>query len=177
MITATNKIYFTYRDISRLPDGSYEIIDGERRDMTPTGFEHGRLESRLSETLSRHLKDKGYVAVGEVGILISKQPLRIRAADVVYLSKEKAPQQPKGILEIAPDLVIEIISESNTSWEMNDKVKDYLSIGVEKIFLVDPQTLTASLYQKGKKEALLYNFEEDIPLIEGLIFKLKELTL
>ena len=73
--------------------------------------------------------------------------------------------------------MIEIISESNTSWEMNDKIKDYLSIGMEKIFLVDPQTMTASLYQKGKKEALLYNFEEDIPLIEGLIFKLKDLTL
>lgn len=59
---------------------------------------------------------------------------------------------------------------------MNDKIKDYLSIGVEKIFLVDPQTLTASLYQKGKKEALLFNFEEDIPLIDGLTIKLKELT-
>ncbi len=176
MTTAADKTYYAYGDIGRLPDGSYEIIDGERRDMTPTGFEHGRLESRLSETLSRHLKDKGYIAVGEVGILISKQPLRIRAADVVYLSKEKCPEPPKGILEIAPELVIELISESNASWEMNDKVKDYLSIGVEKIFLVDPQTMTASLYQKGKREALLFNFEEDIPLLEGLSIKLKDLA-
>lgn len=175
MNTVADTTYYAYGDIGRLPDGSYEIIDGERREMTLTGFEHGRLEGRLSEILFRHLKDKGYVAVGEVGILISKQPLRIRAADVVYLSKEKARQQPKGILEIAPDLVIEIISESNTSWAMNDKIKDYLAIGVEKIFLVDPQTMTATLYQKGKKEALLYNFEDDIPLLEGLIFKLKEL--
>ena len=44
-------------------------------------------------------KDKGYVAVGEVGIVINKQPLRIRAADVVYLSKEKCPDPPKGMLK------------------------------------------------------------------------------
>jgi len=130
MTTVTETRCYAYRDIGLLPDGRYEIIDGERRERAPTGFEHGRLEGRFFEILSRHLRDKGYVAVGEVGILISKQPLRIRAADVVYLSKEKSPQQPKGILEIAPDLVIEIISESNTSWEMNDKVKDYLAIGV-----------------------------------------------
>lgn len=176
MTTATDKIIYTYTDLSRLPDGNYEIIDGERRDMTPTGFEHGRLESKLSELLSRHFKDAGYVGVGEVGILINKQPLRLRAADVVYISKKKSPAPPKGILEIAPDLVIEIISESNTSWEMNDKVKDYLAVGVEKILLVDPQTSTASLYQKGRREALLYNFEDDLPLFEDLTVKLKDLV-
>ena len=115
-------------------------------------------EGGFYEILSRHLKDKGYVAVGEVGIVINKQPLRIRAADVVYLSKEKCPDPPKGMLEIAPELVIDIISESNTSWEMNDKIKDYLSIGVEKIFLVDPQTMTASLYQKGKEGSVALQF-------------------
>ena len=80
------------------------------------------------------------------------------------------------MLEIAPDLVIEIISESNTSWEMNEKVKDYLSIGVERILLVDPRTLTVNVYQKGKREALMFNFEEEVPLIEGLTVRLKDMT-
>ena len=74
-----------------------------------------------------------------------------------------------------PDLIIEIISESNTAWEITDKVKDYLSIGVERIILIDPLTQTVSLYQKGKKEALLYNFDEEVILIEDLSVKMKEL--
>ncbi len=175
MKTLAEKQIFTYDDITRLPEGNYEIIDGERYDMTPTGFEHGEFEWRLAEFLNRHLKDKGYVAVGEIGVLIKRKPFRLRAADVVYISKEKALQKPKGILEIPPDLIIEIISETNTAWEMTDKVKDYLSIGVERIILVDPQTQTVSLYQKGKKEAILYNFDEDVVLIEALSVKMKEL--
>ena len=175
MKTLINKQVFTYEDINRLPDGNYEIIDGERRDMTPTGFEHGHFEGKFFELLSRHFKDKGYVAVGEIGILIAKKPLRLRAADVVYISKEKSPQRPKGILEIPPDLIIEIISESNAAWEIMDKVKDYLSIGVERIILIDPLTQTVSLYQKGKKEAMLYTFDDEFILIENLQIKIKEL--
>ena len=175
MKTLAEKQVFTYDDITSLPEGNYEIIDGERHDMTPTGFEHGDLEAGLGEFLRKHLKDKGYVAVGEIGVLIKRKPFRLRAADVVYISKEKSPERPKGILEIPPDLIIEIISESNTAWEITDKVKDYLSIGVERIILIDPLTQTVSLYQKGKKEALLYNFEEDVTLIEGLSIKMKEL--
>jgi len=168
------KEVFTYDDIHRLPDGNYEIINGERHDMTPTGFEHGSFEGKFYELLTRHLKDKGYVAVGEIGILINKTPLKIRAADVVYISKKRSPEMPKGILEIPPDLIIEIISETNTAWEITDKVKDYLSIGVGRVVLIDPQTQTVSLYQKGKRETILYNFEEKFTLIEGLTLRIKD---
>ncbi len=175
MKTLAEKQIFTYDDITRLPEGNYEIIDGERHDMTPTGFEHGNFEGKFYELLSQHFKGRGHVAVGEIGILIKRKPFRLRAADVVYISKEKSPERPKGILEIPPDLIIEIISEDNAMWEITDKVKDYLSIGVDRIVLVDPHTQTVSLYQKGKKEAILYNFDEDVALIEGLSIKMKEL--
>lgn len=175
MKTLAEKQIFTYNDIECLPEGNYEIIEGERYDMTPTSFEHGDMEIRLGEFLRRHVKDKGYVAVGEVGILISKKPLKIRGADIVYISKEKSPERPKGILEIPPDLIIEIISESNTAWEITDKVKDYLLIGVEKIILIEPKTKTASIYQKGKKEATLYDYADKITILEGLALRLKDL--
>ena len=175
MKTLAKKQIFTYDDIECLPEGNYEIMDGERYDMTPTSFEHGDMEIRLGEFLRRNIKDKGYVAGGEVGVLISKKPLKIRAADVVYISREKSPERPTGILEIPPDLIIEIISESNTAWEITDKVKDYLLIGVERIILIEPKTKTASLYQKGKREALLYDYEDEIVVLEGLTLRLKDL--
>jgi Uma2 family endonuclease len=128
----------------------------------------------LSTVISK-VSFQNCIAVGEVGIVIKKSPFRLRAADVVYISKERAPQKPKGMLEIPPDLIIEIISESNTQWEITDKIKDYLSMGVERIILVDPQTETVNIYQKGKREALLYGFEEEFELVDGLRVKLKDL--
>ncbi|MBM4137532.1 MAG: Uma2 family endonuclease [Nitrospira sp.] len=175
MRSSTDTKVFTYEDLKSLPEGNYEIIDGERREMTPTGFEHGSLEGIFYELLKKHFGDKGFISVGEVGILINKSPLRLRAADVVYISKEKTPEKPKGILEIPPDLIIEIISESNAAWEITEKVKDYLSIGAERIVLIDPQSETVSLYQKRKKEVSLYHFDEEFSLIEGLSIRIKDI--
>src|SRR3990170_2452977 len=172
MKTLAEKQILTYDDIECLPEGNYEIIDGERYDMTPASFEHGNLEGKFYKLLTRHLESKGHIAVGEVGVLISKKPLKIRAADVVYISKEKSPESPRGILEIPPDLIIEIISETNTAWEITDKVKDYLLIGVERIILIEPKTRTASMYRKGRKEAILYDYEEEIVILEGLTLRL-----
>lgn len=175
MATLLEKKIFTYEDINSLPEGNYEIIDGERRDMTPTKFYHGDLEGTLYEFIKRYLKDKGYVAVGEVGIVITRNPFRLRAADVVYINKEKSPEKPRGMLEIPPDLIIEILSEDNTAKEINDKVKDYLSIGVRRVVLVDPFTETVTVFQHGKKEAGYYSFADEFELTDGLVVKLKEI--
>ena len=174
MTSVLEKRTFTYEDISSLPEGTYEIIDGERTDRTPTGFEHGDFEGIFYELLKKHLSTKGYVAIGEVGIIINRNPLKLRAADVVYISKEKSPKMPKGMLDIPPDLIVEIVSESNMQWELTSKVKDYLSFGVERVVLVDPRNETVNVYQKGKREVLLYNFDEEFEMLEGLRVRLKE---
>jgi Uma2 family endonuclease len=176
MTTAlSEKKIYTYEDINSLPEGNYEIIDGVRYDMSPTMFEHGDLEGAFYELLKKHLKTKGYVAVGEIGIVINRNPLRLRAADVVYISKERSPEKPVGILEIPPDLIVEILSEENSARYINEKVRDYLSIGVKKVVLVDPATETVTVFRHGLKEAGYYNFNDEFELIDGIMVRLKEM--
>ena len=163
-----------YTDIDSLPEGNYEVIDGEVRELAPTGFEHGEIELDLGSFLRKKLKDKGYVSVGEVGILISREPLRIRSADVIYISKARSPQKPHGILTIPPELVVEIISPSNTYTEIEEKVFDYLSIGVDRVLLIDPQLKKATLFEKGKNSASIYDFDEEFELLYDLSIKLSE---
>ena len=169
------KKVFTYEDITSLPEGNYEIIDGEMVSVTPAGFRHGKFECMLSEVLRKHLGSNGYIAVGEIGIIITKKPFRLRAADVVYLSKETSPQEPVGMLETPPDLIIEIISEENTAREINDKVRDYLSIGVKRVILIDPFTEIVTVYHHGRREAGYYSFDEEFELVAGVSIKIKEL--
>jgi len=164
----------TYEDVGKLPPGNYEVIDGEVVELAPTGFEHGEYEGELYVLLRKALKGKGYIAVGEVGILISKDPLRIRSADVVYISKERLPEKPKGILETPPELVIEIISPSNTYSEIEGKIFDYLRAGVDRVLIVDPAVRRATLFEKGKREARIYNFDEEFELLKGVKVRLSE---
>ncbi len=164
----------SYRELEKLPEGNYEVIDGEVVELAPTGFEHGEYELGIGSFLRKALKDRGYVAVGEVGVLISKEPLRIRSADVVYISKERAGGRPTGILEVPPELVIEIISPSNTYTEVEEKVMDYLRAGVERVLLIDPKLKQSTLFKKGRREAEIYSFEEELELLPGLRVKLSE---
>ena len=146
----------TYHDLQYgLPEGHYEIIDGEVKEVAPTGFLHGRWEYLIAKVLEKKLGDKGFIAVGEVGILISKEPLRIRGADVIFIAKERLDKEPQGILEIAPDLIIEIISPTNSMSEIDAKIRDYLKIGVKKVILVNPHAGNVTAYsQSGQVEFL-----------------------
>ncbi|KJR41858.1 protein of unknown function DUF820 [Candidatus Magnetoovum chiemensis] len=173
-----NTALLTYEHVleSLLPEGSYEIIDGQRIDMSPTNFRHGELSAIFAELLRKHFGSKGYIATGEIGIIIKKKPLRLRCADVVYISKETTSNKPTGILEIAPDLVIEIISRQNKAYVMNDKIRDYLSIGVKRIVIVDPLSEIFSTYSFGQKTSNYYQFDEDFPLFEDLSIKINALN-
>jgi len=174
MTSLVEKKIYTYEDINSLPEGNYEIIDGVRYDMAPAMFRHGKFEGIFYELLRKHLGHKGYIAVGEVGIVISRNPLRLRSADVVYISKETSTVEPPGLLEIPPDLIIEIISPENTAYYINEKVRDYLSIGVKRVVLVDPATETVTTFRHGLKEAGYYNFDDEFELIDGIMVRLKE---
>ncbi len=54
-------------------------------------------------------------------VLSSRTMTNMDFMDRLYISKERAIERPKGILEIPPNLIIEIISEGNTAWEITDK--------------------------------------------------------
>ncbi|NPA12573.1 MAG: Uma2 family endonuclease [Aquificae bacterium] len=158
----------TYKDINNLPEGSYEVIDGEIKEMSPAGFLHGKLEGLIFSFLWKKLKDKGYMSVGEVGVLINKDPLRVRGADIVFISKEKVEKEPIGILEVPPDLIIEIVSPSNTLTEMEEKIQDYFSIGVPKVILIDPQTKKVFIHTINSKNIKVYNFNEKFEFTNGV---------
>ncbi len=75
-------------------------------------------------------------------------------------------------LETPPDLVIEILSPSNTYTEVEQKVQELLDFGVERVLLLDPRLKRAFLHKKGIVE--VYSFEEEFELLPELKIKLSE---
>ncbi|MFZ1265293.1 MAG: Uma2 family endonuclease, partial [Anaerolineae bacterium] len=86
--------------------GPSELIDGRIVTMTPTGSEHGLIESNLTTELRFFLRQRrlGWVAGGEVGIYTRRNPDRVRAADIAFISTSRLAQPVKGYLTVAPDL-------------------------------------------------------------------------
>ena len=155
--------------------GPCELIDGRIMLLSPTGGEHGRLEANLTFELRRFCEEArlGWTLSGEVGIFIHRDPDRVRAADVAFLSRARAPQGPsKGFLELAPDLIVEIISPTDRWQDIRAKLDDYFSIGVQQVWVVEPDTHNVLVYRSPTEAAKLG--EQDTLQGEGV---LKEFSL
>ena len=59
----------------------------------------------------------------EIGIYTHRSPDTVRAADVLFISNERfAQQKSAGYLEIAPELIVEILSPSDRWTEVTNKI-------------------------------------------------------
>lgn len=128
--------------------GPCELIDGRIVPMSPTGFEHGNIEFTLGLALKTFVQQRrlGWVVGGEVGIYTRRHPDRVRGADIVFVSKERLPQLPEGFLEVAPELVVEIISPSDRWSDMRRKIDEYFAIGVQHVWVVEPENRAVLVY-------------------------------
>jgi Uma2 family endonuclease len=151
MSTLAHEELITAEQLFAMGDvGPCELIDGRIVPLSPTSGEHGRLECNLAFELGIFVQGKalGWTLSGEVGIFIRRNPDRVRAADVAFLSRARAPEGPsKGFLELAPDLVAEIISPTDRWLDIRAKLEDYFSIGVRQVWIVEPDTRNVLVYR------------------------------
>ncbi len=148
-MTAT--LLMTADDLAALPDDGnrYELLRGELLTMPPTGFEHGAVTGETLWQIKTFVRETGAGAVvTEVGFVLSHDPTTVLAPDVAFIRQDRVPQGPDrvGFAKLAPDLVVEVVSPSNSLAEMNDKVLTYLEAGVRMVLVLEPQRRTATVH-------------------------------
>jgi Uma2 family endonuclease len=128
--------------------GPCELIDGRIVRMTPTGAEHSRIEGALVRLIGNFADERrcGWVLAGEVGIYTRRNPDRIRGADLAFVARDQAATIPEGFLELAPELVVEIISPNDRWTDVRDKIDEYFAIGVERVWAVEPRSRQILVY-------------------------------
>lgn len=130
--------------------GLCELIDGRIVPMSPTGDLHGGVEVSFGEVLRTfvRLRKLGKVRGGEVGIYTRRNPDRVRAADVLYISNERyAKRKSKSYLDVAPELVVEILSPGDSAQELTQKLREYFAIGVRLVWVADPEARIVYAYR------------------------------
>ncbi len=90
----------------------------------------------------------------------------LRSAEVAFISNARweSTEDDNGNLQGSPELVIEVLSLSNTKAEMREKATLCLATGAEEFWIVDPKTKTVTVLRRGA-EARLYTGEDQIPLL------------
>jgi len=136
-----------------------ELVKGELRMMTPAGFEHGRIVSNVHLLVAGHAKvhDLGAVLAAETGFTLSRDPDTVRAPDVAFVRKDRVPppEQQSGFVELAPDLIVEVLSPTDRPADTTEKIADYLDAGVSVVWVLDPRTHSAMEYLPGAAARLI----------------------
>ena len=127
-----------------------ELVGGRIVRMTPTNPTHGRIEVNVAVALSRFVRTQnlGVVMAGEVGVFTTRNPDTVRAPDVLFLShtRDAGRTRRDGFLEVAPDLVVEILSPTDRPDTVRRKLDEYLAAGVRLAWVIDPAARTVHVH-------------------------------
>lgn len=148
---ATTRAVISDEDLFRLPaDGSkYEVVDGELLRLSPAGWFHERVVTALIGVLESFVHEKGLGDVLGSNTLYRLPSGNRRGPDLSFVAAGRlpAPGEGSGVLELAPDLAVEVLSPSDRRRQVLDKVGEYLDAGVRLVWVIDAKARTAAVYR------------------------------
>jgi len=139
----------TVEEFLRLPDppeGHYELHHGELVAMPPPKKGRQRIQNRLQRLLQRFAGEH-YVVHMEMAFRPTPEH-EVWVADVgcVSVDRDDATAADDYLIG-APELVIEVLSPSNTVDEISDKMFICMSNGCNSFWIVDPKRQLVSVTQ------------------------------
>ncbi len=136
-------------------ESNVDLVRGQVVRYPMPGAKHGHVCMNAGVVLAHFVRESKLGRVMSNDTLIRIAPETTRGADVCYVSYGKFPREqklPDGVLEIAPDLVIEVRSPSDLWTDALGKMLDYLRIGVPVVVILDPKTESASVFRSGTRQ-------------------------
>jgi Uma2 family endonuclease len=140
MATLTRPLsYEEWLQMPPVEDGTDEVVNGELRFMPPPHEPHAEIIQRLVKRFSLQVAEEQVAILGSFfGLMISRSPLTCRAPDLALYWRNTMIVRD-GVHWSPPDLIVEIISPSETKLRKESKLVDYARIGVAETWIVSPE--------------------------------------
>jgi Uma2 family endonuclease len=120
-----------------------ELIRGVLKTRLPPSVDHGEVATNIAVLLKLWCRqhDAGGWVGAESGFLLARDPDTLRGPDVSYVRAARIPAtgRPYPFWEQFADLVVEVVSPSDTAEEIETKVTEYLEAGTPEVWVVYPQ--------------------------------------
>jgi Uma2 family endonuclease len=134
-----------------------ELIDGVLVEKA-MGFYESSLAAALITALRVFAqKNKLGLVLGEAG-LMRVSHAQVRVPDVAFYSWSQFPNEllPQGqILDLVPELVVEILSPGNTKREMERKRREYFDGGAELVWEVHPEKQIINVFTAPEEKTTI----------------------
>jgi Uma2 family endonuclease len=161
-VTAQRSSTFTTaEELLRLPEDGfrYELVNGELRRMTPSGYGHGVLVGNLTGPLEQYVRAHhlGQICGAETGFRLARAPDTVRAPDIAFIRRARQGPEPlpEGFYEGPPDLAVEVLSPSDTVFEVEEKIAEWLRAGCSVVWVINAKRRSVSLHRSGGRVQVL----------------------
>ena len=138
-----------------------EYINGEVKEMPMPGFTHGKVCWKIAKVLGNYidLNDLGHFCINDtfVRVSIPSDPERVYGPDVCFVSFDRLAKDVEvadGVLNVLPNLVVEVRSPSDTWTDVLGKMLDYLRVGVPVVLILDPHTRSVSVFRNEVRQEI-----------------------
>ncbi|HTA46126.1 MAG TPA: Uma2 family endonuclease [Bryobacteraceae bacterium] len=174
MASTTNRL-MTFAEFERMTDSDrrYELRHGELVKLPPPELPHYQIQRRL-----RRLLEPAALEAAKIDIEFAFRALpeyEYRIADVAFISRDRWERLRYGrYFEGVPDIVIEVLSPSNTSAEMRDKEHLCLSSGAKEFWIVDGKRKLVTV-SAANGATVEYKYDQEIPLLFGGAVRVDEI--
>ena len=142
---------FTYEDYLKTSDDErYELLDGELIIMPAPSIAHQHVAMKLGTRLDTFVEggNLGVVYSAPTDVVLSETD--VVQPDLLFISLEWAHIVTPANIQGAPDLIVEIRSDSIAERDETLKRKLYAERGVKEYWLVDPESMTITVLCLGE---------------------------
>lgn len=128
-------------------DQKVEFINGEIIVHSPVKLRHNMAVKNLMVLLDAYVKRNKLGYVGDEKLLVSLTRNDYEP-DICYFGSDKTEHfTPEQMRFPAPDLVVEVLSESTAAVDRGIKYDDYAAHGVAEYWIIDPEAQSIEQYQ------------------------------
>lgn len=121
--------------------------------MPPVGGESGNREADLIADVVIWNRQTGLGYTFSSSTIFKLPNGASRSPDVAWIKKERwevlTPEQRRKFPPIAPDFVIELRSATDDLQVLRDKMQEYIDVGVQLGWLINPQQQQVEIYRPG----------------------------
>jgi Uma2 family endonuclease len=150
----TSQHLLTVEEFFQLPDaihgGRMELIRGEVFTHLPNGGVHGQVAGAVNAALQAYNRGHHFGCAGvAIGFILQREPDIVLAPDAAFVSRERLPAGvlPPTFVEGPPTLAVEVVSPNDLDSEVTAKVQLYVKLGVERIWVVRPESTTVTVHR------------------------------
>lgn len=159
---------------------SFELERGEVVEMPPPSELHGVVCFLIARLLGNYIfaRRRGYMCTNDTGLLVEHEPDSVRGPDLMLFDESRRlDEMRRKFTDRVPRLVVEVLSPNDQTTKVNRRISQYLKRGVARVWLVDPEVRSITVYHPEKTHWVLDETDElaDEELLAGFRCKVADL--